>query len=460
MQGLILKLDTEEYLNSDTKILDALLSLKFESREVGPIDFVEWLSVEPSFPKYYFRSADSGFEIAASGKTLVLSELNCEAASDAADLCALAAKRHPQRDCFIALAGAAFDTDQNLSSAWTGFNKFLFYFPSRLIIRQGDITRQVEISKKIDGLWERFGSNRHTPTFRAHEDHLVNLGSERVDLPSFANWSLGVQKALELIQNGELEKIVLARKSVLPTVSAVSPFLLLSALRSAQSNSAPFFFSPSAEMSFMGVSPERLLALEGSNLSSEAVGGTASLFEQSIERAVSELNSDKKSLHEHELVVAYLVNALSSLSESVSAEQKPGARVLNDLVHLKTSIKAKIKDTTSIGNILSTLHPTPAVSGFPVSDAKQIIRKIEGFNRGWYAGYMGYITANRSEFNVTIRSLLLNHNFIALFAGAGIVAGSDAHSEWQEIERKICIPLEKIAEICRCGPTSTLASVA
>jgi menaquinone-specific isochorismate synthase len=87
--------------------------------------------------------------------------------------------------------------------------------------------------------------------------------------------------------------------------------------------------------------------------------------------------------------------------------------------------------------VLLALHPTPAVGGYPRREALEEIRALEPFDRGWYAGPVGWIGAEGSEFAVGIRSGLVRGNSLALFSGAGIVAGSVPEDEWAEIEQKI-----------------------
>mgnify|MGYP002622970426 CR=1 FL=1 len=105
--------------------------------------------------------------------------------------------------------------------------------------------------------------------------------------------------------------------------------------------------------------------------------------------------------------------------------------------HLKTSFHGTLKNSKDNQEIISLLHPTPAVAGHPKNDALKAIERIEPFNRGWYAAPVGYIGYDETEFAVAIRSGLVNKKTLSLFAGAGIVDGSTAHDEWEEIEHKM-----------------------
>jgi menaquinone-specific isochorismate synthase len=105
--------------------------------------------------------------------------------------------------------------------------------------------------------------------------------------------------------------------------------------------------------------------------------------------------------------------------------------------HLHREYQGSLKPEVSDREILETLHPTPAVAGYPRLNSIKYIYELEGFDRGWYAGPIGWIGKETSQFAVAIRSALLKGKHLTVFAGAGIVAGSDSEKEWQEIENKI-----------------------
>lgn len=106
-------------------------------------------------------------------------------------------------------------------------------------------------------------------------------------------------------------------------------------------------------------------------------------------------------------------------------------------MHLFAGMWGVLSDKVSDADLMRALHPTPAVGGVPTKVAMEAIAHHEPFDRGWYAGPVGWIGANASEFAVGIRSALVERNRIALYAGAGIVEGSTAEGEWEEIEQKI-----------------------
>jgi menaquinone-specific isochorismate synthase len=115
----------------------------------------------------------------------------------------------------------------------------------------------------------------------------------------------------------------------------------------------------------------------------------------------------------------------------------PSPFMLARIQHLRTRFSGHLKPGVSNFEIISALHPSAAVGGYPVKTAPALLHQFEPFDRGWYAGQMGWISADSAEFVVAIRSALLSDTQLDLFSGAGIVADSHPEAEWDEIEAKI-----------------------
>jgi menaquinone-specific isochorismate synthase len=150
-----------------------------------------------------------------------------------------------------------------------------------------------------------------------------------------------------------------------------------------------------------------------------------------------ELLQSSKDIAEHDYVVQSLVDSLTRLC--ATSDEKIGRELLKltNVQHLITRFEGKLKPDIFDGDILSELHPTPAVGGHPRGPAMDLIGELEPFERGWYAAPAGWIGAEAAEFAVGIRSGLLRRNQLHLFSGAGIVSDSQPDREWDEIERKI-----------------------
>ena len=177
----------------------------------------------------------------------------------------------------------------------------------------------------------------------------------------------------------------------------------------------------------------------GDRIETEAVAGTSPRGASREEEAAleQELLSCSKNALEHRYVVDAIREALNELCCEVQTDPKARLVKLEGGQHLVTRFAGKLRGKVSDDQIITRLHPTPAVAGYPRDEALTAISDMEPFSRGWYAGPVGYVGYGQSEFAVAIRSALVNHDKLSLYAGAGIVEGSTAEGEWREIETKI-----------------------
>ena len=200
-----------------------------------------------------------------------------------------------------------------------------------------------------------------------------------------------------------------------------------------------FCFQINSTTAFIGTSPERLYYRHDRLLKTEAIAGTrhrgASI--QSDMLLSEELQSSPKDIREHQLVVENLQSILSQLCESVKIDRTAAILKLNKVQHLYTQCQGILTPDVTDADILPQLHPTPAVGGVPRTPALKLIQELEPFERGWYAAPVGWVGADDAEFAVAIRSGLIDRDRLLLFAGAGIVTGSQSEEEWIEIENKI-----------------------
>jgi len=197
-----------------------------------------------------------------------------------------------------------------------------------------------------------------------------------------------------------------------------------------------FQFSP--EQSFIACSPERLYRREQCHLFTEALAGTIrrSGDEATDAALAAELLADSKNRLENRLVHADILSRLAPLTTDATLTE-PRILKLRLLQHLKCDIEAELKPGVCDWQLLAALHPTPAVGGAPREAALAFIRESEPYDRGWYAGACGMLSRETSEFSVAIRSARITAQGISLFAGAGIVAGSEPAAEWAELDNKI-----------------------
>lgn len=248
-----------------------------------------------------------------------------------------------------------------------------------------------------------------------------------------------VRWALATIGDGPLDKVVLARRVGLTVDTEVDPLLVFQHLVGATPGCFHFAFRPGERTAFIGASPERLFRRRGNRVVTEAVAGTRRRGETAEADAAlrRELMSSAKERREHAFVQEALEKDLETLCSSVDEPVPPSDLALARGRHLHAALAGTLRKEVSTVDLLDVLHPTPAVGGVPAEEALTAIRAQEPFDRGWYAGPVGWIGTDAAEFAVAIRSGLIRNSDIALFSGAGIVEGSVPGQEWEEIEQKI-----------------------
>jgi menaquinone-specific isochorismate synthase len=248
-----------------------------------------------------------------------------------------------------------------------------------------------------------------------------------------------VTRALRSIAQGQLDKIVLAKALDITASQSFDWIGSLANLRDRYPNCYLFSASCGTGETFIGASPERLVAVHDRQLKTEALAGSAprgETLEEDQRFAAQLLDSDKEA-REHQLVIDFITQRLASLD--IPAQLAPPRLLrLSNIQHRHTPITAQMPAQGHILDVVGGLHPTPAVAGWPREIACQHIPLYEDFDRGWYAAPIGWVdTQGNGEFAVGIRSALLQGNRARLFAGAGIVAGSDPEKELNEVEMKL-----------------------
>ncbi len=258
-----------------------------------------------------------------------------------------------------------------------------------------------------------------------------------------------VARAVEMIAEGRFEKIVLARCQEMSAAEAYHPLKVLNALRQRFPDCYSFSFANGRGQSFIGASPERLLKVEQGTLQTEALAGSAPRGRTASEDAAlgGALLADEKELREHRHVVASIDRRLATLGLQPVHAGRPGLKRLANVQHLHTPVSAVLPAGVRLLDVLARLHPTPAVGGSPRAAACAHIRELEGFPRGLYGGPVGWIDhRGGGEFLVGIRSALIDGGRARVYAGSGIVAGSDPDREFAETELKFKALIESLAD--------------
>lgn len=249
-----------------------------------------------------------------------------------------------------------------------------------------------------------------------------------------------VLRALEAIHRQQFDKVVLAHAL---DVEAALPFdwiRALDSLRRLHPDCYVFCTSNDQGQQFIGASPERLLSIRDRLLATDALAGSAprgcTLAEDT--QLAQRLMHSTKERHEHQVVVDFMTHQLQQLGMIPQFAATPGLLHLATIQHLHTPIQAVVSPSLNPLSVVAKLHPTPAVAGLPRDTACQHIRQSEPFERSLYAAPIGWIDAEgNAEFIVAIRSALIQGDRARLYAGAGIVAGSDPDREQAEVQLKL-----------------------
>jgi isochorismate synthase len=277
------------------------------------------------------------------------------------------------------------------------------------------------------------------PVRATHVPHQAFTDLQLTAVPSADAYADAVRDATGRILDGGLRKVVLARQVLVAAVRTLDPRLLAARLR-AVDPAAYTFVVPVSGGVLVGASPELLVAREGTRVRSNPLAGSAARSgdpEQDRENARS-LEASAKDRDEHQIVVDAVAETLRPFCDELTWDPEPVLLPTANVWHLSTRFRGTLRDPAPhVLELVAALHPTPAVCGTPRSVARAAIEQMEPFDRGSYAGPVGWIDAEGDgEWAIALRCAELAGDHATLFAGAGIVAGSDPAAEVDETERK------------------------
>lgn len=265
------------------------------------------------------------------------------------------------------------------------------------------------------------------------------------DRPAASDWLQRVEELRGEVLSGRLQKVVAARAVEL---DLDRPFgidelvQIAGRLRHSMPTCTRFAFLRGGSI-FFGATPELLVRRRGRRVETQALAGSIASDPSPVRRRELErrlLESGKDRL-EHDVVVRYLVERLDGSCGAVAPSGPPEVRVLPNVMHLETPIRAALPDNVEPPHVLTlvqALHPTPAVAGRPTPLALAAIRRTEDRDRGWYAGPVGWFDGSGDgEFSVALRSCLATGRRGLLYSGNGIVADSDPARELAETNLKL-----------------------
>lgn len=249
-----------------------------------------------------------------------------------------------------------------------------------------------------------------------------------------------VEQALQEIASSTVEKLVISRSIDLRASQPILPLETLHRLRGAFPNCFCFSTTDGSGTSWIGASPERLVQVDGRRFATEAIAGSRPRgADFAGDTALGrELTASDKDRREHQLVVDSILRRLRAGDLLPEPPPPPHLIKLANIQHLRTPLAGDRPNRISSLQIAGMLHPTPAVGGVPRPAALSRLRQVEGFDRELYGGFVGWTSPQGDgEWVVAIRTARIREDSARLFAGAGIVRGSDPAAEWQETEVKI-----------------------
>ncbi len=419
-------------------------------------------SRRPGEPWFLFEQPERGrAALAALGEATCLTAAGSERFATVADRWrALAAGAvsdppdDPGRSGPVAVGGFAFAADGGASPGWGGFE------PASLVVPEVALTR---LQERRGGWGARLTISALAAPDDTPEELLARLDARLRELRSEPlalldpapagryrivsamppeHYEAAVARAVELIRGGELEKVVLAREVQVHAGGGASnfdPAAVFGVLREGFPSCFVFCVGR-GESTFLGASPELLVRREGHRVSALALAGS---MRRSADPAVDDhlgeqlMHSDKDR-EEHAIVIRRIERTLRPHALWATATPEPTLVKVANIQHLGTPIRAQLAQPLDVIELLELMHPTPAVGGEPLGLAGPLIPALEGLDRGWYAGPVGWADATGDgEFCVALRCALLEGRVAHCYAGVGVVRDSDPSAELAETEVKL-----------------------
>ncbi|HYL08212.1 MAG TPA: isochorismate synthase [Candidatus Udaeobacter sp.] len=330
----------------------------------------------------------------------------------------------------VAAGGFAYRPGRDPAGAWSGFPAVLFRVPALAVKRARGRTFVSTALPDAEAMLELSPSVVRAPSARK---------LEVTPLRNPLAWTAAVETAAARLRAGEAEKVVLAREVLARGDGVVSAANVVRALRAAYPSCFTYLITGADGTAFAGASPELLVRRAGGRAESQPMAGSVArgTSEADDDRLAQTLTLSSKDAKEHQVVSRFVVDALRPFSTSVKAAGPEVVRFTN-IQHLATTVVAElVEPRASVVELAAALHPTPAVGGWPREAADRLIDQLEGMERGWYAGAVGWMDASGDgEFAVALRCGLLWEDGARLYAGVGVMPDSDPARELEETELK------------------------
>lgn len=342
-----------------------------------------------------------------------------------------------------AYGGFAFRHDHAASGAWAAFPAACFHLPRMELTGDASGDGRLRLQALVDEGSADEMARRLEADARRLAGELAHAGpgpearrgAGRVRASRRESWERAVTAVLEAIAAGRVTKAVLARTLDVELDVPVGPVDLAETLHLRNPGTHVFLFEPRAGQALVGAAPEALATVRGGVFHATAVAGSVGVGEGTAAREAlaRDLLASAKDRAEHRLVVDDMVERLAPVASDVRVSAEPHVLTLARIQHLETEIRARVPADRHVLDMVAALHPTPAVCGVPRDAALELLRREEPFDRGWYAGPVGWFSSDGDgHFVPALRTAVGDGGRWRLFAGAGIVDGSSAQGEWDE----------------------------
>ena len=406
---------------------------------------------------YYFMTPDRSLEMLGCGDALVLTASGPERFQRLQYDWSL--HRRDVDAKVYAFSGFSFDTFiRPQKNMWDSFGEASLVVPKFLYRRHNDtytltvatlVSAKQSVEQYLIQLAEQLAlfSSLHSSEEQYPAYTLVKDGVD--------HFKSSFQQAKQHIDEEQVEKIVIAREEIYQRSDVDFPFSrTLRHLAEHQEGSYVYLYQPKKDVGFFGATPERLIHKQGAAIQTAAIAGTAKRPNTEIEADATkeQLLQDPKNREEHQIVVKDIKQALSPYAASIQSFETPQILANRSVFHLHTPIHAVLESNTSLLSLVESLHPTPALGGSPKRTSVRLLREIERFDRGWYGSPFGWIdNEGDGEYVVAIRSALVNHQFVSVYAGCGIVKDSQLNLELEETEIKLS-PIKQALQLVESQP--------
>ena len=335
----------------------------------------------------------------------------------------------------IGFGSLFFDIDKNIkSNLWKDFEQAEFTFTNSLLRYENN---KLSIINDNDNLKSYFSNcSKYNNNRGNSKSSLKNIKYEQ--------WKNLVEKAKKEINNSNLEKIVVAemKRESIDNFDLKSTILYMV---EKYPNCTTYLYKMKDSI-FFGSTPEMIFEYTNKILKTEAIAGSIPNKGEKTEEIKRKFENTTL-IEEHKIVSEYIEKQLLKISSNKITRSDLEVKKLNNINHLQSKIEVEIKDNDFF-EFISLLHPSPALAGFPVNDAKKWIKNNENFDRGLYAGSIGYVENDNSNFYAALRCAMYNNirSEIVSFAGNGIVKDSKVNYEIDELNSKFKAINESIIE--------------